>query len=104
MKRNGILNVIVARQLVRLLGNGAFGHPARLEVMSLFKWNCLVNMAEDHEVLDFLGKGMNNNLSEFQHFPDQLVDTIRTRLHRKIFRWSYSFLFITSQDSFCGIG
>jgi hypothetical protein len=93
MKRNGILNIIVARQLVRLLGNGAFGHPARLEVMSLFKWNCLVNMAEDHEVLDFLGKGMNNNLSEFQHFPDQLVDTIRTRLHQfepPIFNERYS--------------
>ena len=82
MKRNSILNTIVARQLVRLLANGAFGHPAHLEVMSLFKWNRLVDMAEDHEVLDFLGKGMNNNLSEFQHFPDQLVINIRTRLHQ----------------------
>ncbi|MBR4387615.1 MAG: hypothetical protein IKT00_00315 [Prevotella sp.] len=82
MKRNGTLNAIVARQMVRLLANGAFGQPAHLEVMSLFKWNRLVNMAEDHEVLDYLGKGMNNNLSEFQHFPDQLVDTIRNRLRQ----------------------
>lgn len=82
MKRNGILNKIVARQLVCLLGNGAFGHPAHLQVMSLFKWNRLVDMAEDHEVLDFLGQGMNNNLSEFQHFPNQLVELIRSRLHQ----------------------
>lgn len=82
MKRIGILDTMVTRQLIRLLGNGAYGTPAHLEVMSLFKWNQLVNMAEDHEVLDFLGKGMNNNLSEFQHFPSQLADEIRSRLRQ----------------------
>ena len=82
MKRIGILDTIVAQQLIRLLGNGAFGLPVHLEVMSLFKWNRLVTMAEDHEVLDYLGKGMNNNLSEFQHFPSQLADEIRIRLRQ----------------------
>ena len=82
MKKTGILDTIVAQQLVRLLGSGAFGHPAHLQVMSLFKWSRLVTMAEDHEVLDYLGKGMNNNLSEFEHFPSQLTDEIRSRLRQ----------------------
>ena len=64
---------IIQRNLFRLLRNGALGSDEKLEPMSVFKWECLYQLAAMHDVIPYAYKGILNSRDQFfLHLTDKL--------------------------------
>ena len=66
---------IINRNFFRLLRNGAFNTPEKLEPMSAFKWQRLHQIAEMQDVEPFVAQGM-RNLSNDPARPASALDTL----------------------------
>ena len=63
---------IIQRNLVRLLRSGAFSSDEKLEAMSVFKWDCLYQLAVMHEVVPYAYQGLQNcKFQFFLHLTDK---------------------------------
>ena len=56
---------IVARNLFRLLRNGAFGTQELMEPMSAYKWERLYQLALVHRVVNYAYQGLQNSRDQF---------------------------------------
>jgi hypothetical protein len=63
---------IIQRNLFRLLRSGAFSSDEKLEAMSVFKWDCLYQLAVMHEVVPYAYQGLLSYKDQFfLHLTDK---------------------------------